>query len=202
MWSCTMSHTNTVLINGSLTKVIREVLISLAGSIFLTLASQVALPLPFTPIPLTLQTLAVFLLAGTLGKHRAMYSISAYLIQGCLGLPVFAGGAMQPLWFLGPKAGFLLSFLPAAYLIGLLLQRRKEPSLLYTSMALLAGQCAISLIGMLWLSAYVGCSRAFLFGVLPFLSGAAIKIIIGTLALKGVSLCQKELLPLFSRVKS
>lgn len=193
------SNTNTTVVNGSLIKVLREVLISIAGSCFLILLSQIAIPLPFTPIPLTLQTLGVFLLAGMLGGNRAVYSISVYLVQGSLGLPVFAGGVVQPFWFLGPKAGFLVSFLPAAYFIGTLLQRRTSPSILYTVMALAAGQCMISIIGMLWLSIYVGLTKAFLFGVLPFLSGAVIKIASGALTLQGVSSCKKAF---YSKVKS
>lgn len=186
-----MSATKIANISDRMGKIVQEVLIAMMGAAFLSLLSQAAIPLPFTPIPLTLQTLAVFLLGGTLGSSRAVYSILIYLAQGCCGLPVFAGGAVQPLWFLGPQAGFLWSFIPAAYLIGALIEKRPRPPLLYLFFSLLAGQSVISIIGMLWLALYVGLSKAFLFGVLPFLSAAAIKIGAGSLTLKGLSLCKR-----------
>ena len=71
--------------------------IALLGSIFLALMSQVC-PLPFTPIPFTLQTLALFLLSGILGSAHALRSVICYLVQGTVGLPVFAGGLANPLW--------------------------------------------------------------------------------------------------------
>jgi len=171
----------------------KEVLIVLGGSCFLAILSQLAIPLPFTPVPLTLQTFAVFLLAGILGSRRAVYSVLAHLVQGCCGLPVLAGGTTNPLWFAEPKAGFLFSFLAAVFLIGKLLEKRDRATLLYIALSLSLGQLAISGIGMLWLSLYFGLSKAFYFGVAPFLSGAAIKITAATLCLKGYSLCTRTI---------
>jgi biotin transport system substrate-specific component len=185
-----MQITKTIGIFYRIPKVLREILISVLGAALLTLLSQVSLPLPFTPIPLTLQTLAVFLLGGLLGRRLAAYSVLAYLMEGSLCLPVFAGGAVQPLWFLGPKAGFLLSFLPAAYLIGAVVENRPSLSLFSIMLSMAAGQCVISGIGMLWLSFYVGLPQAFWLGVFPFLSGAAIKIGIASLSIRGFHLCR------------
>src|SRR4051812_45046818 len=95
-------------------RILKELGIALAGSCFLALLSQVAIPLPFTPIPVTLQTLGVFLLGGILGGRRAVYSVVGYLVQGCCGLPVFAGGVSNPLWISSLQAGFLVAFIGAA----------------------------------------------------------------------------------------
>jgi len=165
-------------------KIGKEILITISGSIFLALISQLAIPLPFTPIPMTLQTLGVFLLGGILGGRRATYSVIAYLIQGCCGLPVFAGAVANPLWFLDCKAGFLVSFIAAAFLIGKMVERSKG-NLITIFIALILGQILISGIGMAWLSLFVGIHSAFVWGVLPFLSGAAVKILSGALFLKG-----------------
>lgn len=164
-----------------------------AGSCFLALLSQLAIPLPFTPVPLTLQTFAIFVLGGVLGGRRAMCCVVAYLIQGCFGLPVFAGGKGDILWFFDCKAGFLISFILAAYLIGKMLEKRPHVHFVYLLFSLTLGQIVISLLGMAWLSLYVGLSNAFLFGILPFLSGAAIKIGAGALCIKGYLMCRKKM---------
>jgi biotin transport system substrate-specific component len=85
---------------------LEDLLIAGVGSCFLALMSQVAFPIVGTPVPVTLQTLAVFLLGGILGSRRAAYSVIGYLIQGSLGLPVFAGGVSNPLWILSPREDF------------------------------------------------------------------------------------------------
>jgi biotin transport system substrate-specific component len=168
-------------------RILVEVLIALAGSCFLVVMSRFSIPL-ITPVPLTLQTLAVFLLGGILGGRRAAYSVIAYLVQGCFALPVLAGGVSNPLWILGPQAGFLISFVVAAFVIGKMIEKRTGAHLfyyagLYYAGVLALGQLVIFGLGMAWLSFYVGVSKAFLFGVVPFLSGAALKIIAGSLVM-------------------
>ena len=178
-----------VLIQREVSRVAIEVAIALLGGCFLAVLSQIAFPLPFTPIPVTLQTLALFVLAGFLGSRRAVSSVIAYLFQGLLGLPVFAGGVVNPLWFIDIKAGFLVSFIAVAFLIGKMLEKRSNPHFLYLLYALTAGQIVIFAIGSAWLSFFVGMNKAILFSVVPFLSGAALKIAIAALILKGRVLC-------------
>lgn len=166
-------------------KVAFEILVVLLGSVFLALISQVAFPLPFTPVPVTLQTLGVCLLGATLGSKRATYSVLTYLAQGTCGLPVFAGGLCNPLWFLDIKCGFLLSFVAAAFLVGKLLEK-KERSFVFILLTLALAHAVILLLGMLWMSFYLGdLTKAFVLGVLPFLSGSVLKTVIGSLAIKG-----------------
>ncbi len=188
-----MLQTKQAIARFSIQKVGVDFIIAFLGSVFLAILSQLSIPLPFTPVPLTLQTFGIFILGGILGSRLAVYSVLAYLVQGTCGLPVLAGGIANPLWFLDPKAGFLVSFVVAAYLIGKLLENRKEASLFIFLLSLVIGQLAISLIGMFWLAIYVGLSKAFLFGVLPFLSAAAIKITAGALSLKGYGMCVRTL---------
>jgi len=161
-----------------------ELMIAGLGSCFLALMSQVSIPLLFTPVPLTLQTLAVFILGGVLGGRRAAYSVIGYLVQGCCLLPVFAGGVSNPLWIMGPQAGFLISFVAAAFLIGKLIEKRPQAHILYYAGALGVGQLMIFGLGVAWLSFYLGVSKAFLCGVVPFLSGAALKIMVGSLVIR------------------
>lgn len=190
-----MTQSKALVVEHRIGKVSLEVLIVLLGSLFLALFSQLSIPLAFTPVPLTLQTLGVFILAGTLGSKRATYSVLAYLAQSCCGLPVLAGGLANPLWFLDLKAGFLVSFIAAAFLIGKMIEKRPHSNLLYLALSLVVGQLVISFIGMIWLSFYVGLYKAFMFGVVPFLSGAGLKIIAGALILKGYAMCRKTITP-------
>lgn len=164
--------------------------IALLGSIFLALMSQVSCPLPFTPIPFTLQTLALFLLSGILGSAHALRSVICYLVQGTVGLPVFAGGLANPLWYLDAKAGFLVSFVVAALVIGKLIEAKPKASFTYLLFCLLIGQLSIFAIGMSWLALFVGVKMAFLFGVLPFVYGALVKISAAALMLYGVVTCK------------
>ena len=177
-----MAHHGVVLVKNTSFGV--ELIIAAVGSCFLALMSQAAVSLTVTPIPVTLQTLGVFLLGGFLGSRRATYSVLAYLIQGCCGLPVFAGGVRDSLWIVGPQAGFLVSFIIAAFLIGKMIERKPLGNILYILFSLILGKLVIFSIGMTWLSFYVGVSDAFMLGVLPFLSGAALKMMVASLAIR------------------
>ncbi len=179
-----MAQSAIIQIQTQVGKISNELLIASLGGVFLALLSQVAFPIPFTPIPVTLQTLAVFLLAGFLGSKRAATSVIAYLAQGSVGLPVFAGGLANPLWFLDPKAGFLVSFIAAAFLIGKLVEKRCNPPFIYFLSALTLGQIVMFAIGAGWLSFFVGMDKAIAFGVVPFISGAMLKIVVASLLLK------------------
>lgn len=178
-----MAQNDVLTVSRHKNRILVELLIAAAGSCFLAFMSRFSIPL-ITPVPLTLQTLAVFILGGVLGGRRATYCVLAYLVQGCFALPVFAGGASNPLWILGPQAGFLISFVIAAFVIGKMIEKRTGAHLLYYAGVLVMGQLVIFGVGMAWLSFYVGVSKAFLFGVVPFLSGAALKIIAGCLVIQ------------------
>lgn len=158
--------------------------IALLGSIFFAFMSQIAIPLPFTPIPFTLQTLGVFLLGGLLGSKRGSLSILLFLLQGTVGLPVFAGGISNPLWFLTMRGGYLIGFAVTAFLVGKMVEMRPRGGFFYLLSTLTLGNIAILGIGMVWIAAFVGLNQAFLIGVLPFLSNTVIQIVAGAGMLK------------------
>lgn len=186
-----VANLNKKAIPQRLAKPLTEILIAILASCFLAIMSQLSIFIPFTPVPLTLQTLALFLLGGFLGSRRALLSVIAYLAQGHCGLPVFAGGISNPLWFIDIKAGFLVSFIAAVFVIGKMLEKQVRPHFLYILLALSVGQLVIFFIGTSWMSLYVGLSKALLFGVFPFIKGAILKILAAALIIKGYSLIKK-----------
>ena len=149
-------------------------LIALGGSAFLALLSQWALPLPFTPVPVTLQTLGICLLGGVLGSRLAFLSVFAYLVEGSLGLPVFAGGLLT--------AGYRFAFLPAAWVAGWAFEGASFSRIAVVSTL---STLLVLVVGTAWLGAFVGVSQAVLVGFIPFLAGSVVKILFGALFLKG-----------------
>jgi biotin transport system substrate-specific component len=179
---------------------VRDGLLILAGTIFMALSAQIRIELPFTPVPITGQTLGVYLIGALLGPRLGALTLLAYLGQGLLGLPVFAGGtnAWSPSRIpglpviLGPTAGYLFAFPIAAFVVGLLARRGWDRRVITAIPAMLVGELIILTLGFSWLVAATallsgGADVAALFAaaVLPFLPGAALKITLAALALPG-----------------
>jgi biotin transport system substrate-specific component len=162
---------------------VRDILLVVAGSFFVAGMAQVRIPLPFTPVPLTGQTFAVLLVGAVLGSRRGAASLLLYLVQGIIGLPVFAGGASGLAVLLGPTGGYLVGFVAAAYLIGLLAARGLDRHFPSALLAFLTGEAVIYLFGVAWLSVFLGLQRAIVAGFLPFLIGDAIKLVAAALVL-------------------
>ncbi len=158
-------------------------LVILAGSLLPALAARIAVPLPFSPVPVTGQTLAVLLLGAVLGSRRGSLAVVAYLAEGAMGGPVFAGGTGGVARLLGPTGGYLFGFVLAAYLVGVLAERGWDRSPLRTAAAMLLGTCVIYLAGLPWLGLFVGPRNALSMGLYPFLVGDALKIVLGVLLL-------------------
>jgi biotin transport system substrate-specific component len=161
----------------------REAALILGGSLFIALAAQLQVLLPFSPVPVTGQTFAVLLLAAVYGSKRGPAAVLTYLILGFSGLPVFAGGAFGAARLLGPTAGYLVGFLGAAFIVGTLSERGWDRRPWSTAAAMTLGNLAIYIVGAAWLSAFVSWESVFRVGVLPFLAGDAIKIALATLLL-------------------
>jgi biotin transport system substrate-specific component len=160
----------------------------LLGSLFLALMARISIPLPFSIVPLSMQPFAVAILAITLGSQRAPWAVACYLIEATMGFPVLAGGLANPLWLIGPKAGYLIGFFFAAYLIAKLLENKKRNQNLFKDwVCILAGETVILSLGWLWLSYYIGFGTAFLTGVLPFIPGAFIKTFAAAATIKPVA---------------
>jgi biotin transport system substrate-specific component len=146
------------------------------GSLFVAISSQIALYLPFTPVPITGQTFAVLLMGAVLGSKRGGLSLALYILEGMLGLPVFAGGTGGMAVLFGPTAGYLIGFIPAVILIGTLSEKGYDRNWISMLFTLFMGLSAIYLFGVFRLFAFVGSEKVFLLGVAPFLIGDVLKI--------------------------
>lgn len=157
----------------------------LAGSLLIALSAQIAIPLPFSPVPITGQTMAVLLVGALLGARRGSLAVLVYIAEGMAGLPVFApGGAVGPARLLGPTGGYLVGFVAAAYLVGLLAERGWDRRVSTTAAAMALGNVVIYTVGVLWLTVFVGSfSAALAAGVVPFIPGDLVKIVIAALLL-------------------
>jgi len=145
-------------------------------SILIALSAQVAIPLPFTPVPVTLQTFAILLTGCLLGSGRGALAAAAYVAEGSLGLPFFSGGTAGIGHLLGPTGGYLVGCVAAAFVAGLLAERglaRKPAGLLMT---LCAADLLVFVPGVLWLSVFTGPGKAVALGFLPFVVGDALKV--------------------------
>jgi biotin transport system substrate-specific component len=167
-----------------LTRIVRgraalDVMLVIGASIFIALAAQIAIPLPFSPIPLTLQPLAVILVGVTLGSVRGAAAAALYLLEGFSGLPVGALGHAGPAWLAGPTAGYLFSYPFAAYLAGWLSERGWGSTTLRAVAGMLAALGVIYLGGWSWLTAFSGPRAAWIAGVRPFIIADMVKVAIG-----------------------
>ncbi|MEK9710406.1 MAG: biotin transporter BioY [Alphaproteobacteria bacterium] len=146
------------------------------GSLLLAVSAQFKIPL--YPVPVTGQTLVVLLIGMTYGPRLGGITLAAYLFEGTLGLPVFAGGAAGVAVLMGPTAGYLFGFLLAAIAMGYLAERGMGRTVVSTIAAMVIGNCVIYLCGALWLANFIGFGQAIAAGVLPFLYGDALKLVV------------------------
>ncbi len=140
------------------------------------LAVSARVQVPFWPVPMTLQTLAVLGIAGFAGARIAGATMLAYLAEGAAGLPVFAGGGGVA-YLMGPTAGYLAGMTIAAVLVGELV-RRANGRTLATGAAMLLGIAVVYGAGAGWLAQFVGAAKAFDVGVMPFVAGDAVKALL------------------------
>ena len=146
------------------------------GSLLLAVSAQFKIPL--YPVPVTGQTLVVLLIGMTYGPRLGGITLAAYLFEGALGLPVFAGGAAGVAVLMGPTAGYLFGFLLAAIAMGYLAERGMGRTVVSTIAAMVIGNCVVYLCGALWLANFIGFGQAIVAGVLPFLYGDALKLVV------------------------
>ena len=163
---------------------LRDVILIVLGALFVDALAQMEIPLPFTPVPITGQTFGVLLVGAALGSKRGAISLLSYLALGIFGLPFFAGGAHGLEIVIGATGGYLIGFVIAAYVIGLLAERGLERSVRTSIIPFLVGTVIIYVCGVAWLAAFLGSfSKALAAGLLPFLIGDAIKLIAASLVL-------------------
>jgi biotin transport system substrate-specific component len=159
--------------------VLRMLILIGLGTALLTLSAKVSLPLPY--VPMTLQTLVVLMIGAAYGWRLGGATVMAYLAEGVIGLPVFAGpvGGLAPL--VGPTAGYLVGFVAAAIVTGWLSERGWDRSapLLFVAMGL--GHIIILAAGFTWLAfgMKLGAEKAWLVGVAPFVAASVLKNALG-----------------------
>jgi biotin transport system substrate-specific component len=147
-----------------------------AGALVMILAARAAVPVPGSPVPVTLQDLAAIGLGGVLGPVTGAGAVLLYLALGVAGLPVFAAGG-GPAYLLGPTGGYLLAFPVAAWLAG----RLAGAGVARHALAALAGLAVIHAGGVSWLALQTGSAEAALrLGSLPFLATGAVKVVLAS----------------------
>ena len=154
----------------------KAVLVGL-GILLLTLASKVQVP--FWPVPMTLQTLAVLMIGVTAGARLAGATVLAWLALGAMGLPVFATGAGLA-YMAGPTGGYLAGFLAAAVAVGHLADKGHGRSVLSAVAMLLLGVAIIYVLGLAWLAGLIGAEKAIAGGLMPFIPAEVLKVALGT----------------------
>jgi biotin transport system substrate-specific component len=157
-----------------------NVLLVVGASMFIALAAQIAVPLPFTPVPMTLQPLAVLLVGAALGSTRGAATAILYLLEGIGGMPVFAQGHAGWAWMLGATAGFLWSYPLAAWVAGRFSERGWGSTTARAVAGMLAALALVYAGGWAWLAVLTSSPRAaFAAAVAPFVLADVVKVAIG-----------------------
>lgn len=148
------------------------------------IAACAQIEVPLWPVPVTGQTFGVVVIGALLGSKRGASAVVAYLIQGAAGLPFFAGGAAGAAYLFGPTGGYLIGFVAAAWLVGLLAERGWNRSFWTRCASMAIGTAAIFLFGVIWLAQFVPSGGLLSAGVIPFLPGAVLKIAAAAVVVK------------------
>ena len=150
--------------------------LAVAGSLLLAISAQFKLAIG--PVPFTMQTLVLLVLAASFGRNLAVGTVLLYLAEGAAGLPVFS----SPGALFGPTAGFLIGFIPLAAIVGEAADRGLDRSPLTLAPAMLIGEVILFALGYLWLAQAIGGEKAWGLGVAPFILPDLVKIAIAALA--------------------
>jgi len=159
-----------------------QALLVVAGSALMGLGAQIVVPLPFSPVPVTGQTFAVLLVAASLGR-LGIASVLLYIVEGAVGLPVFAGGAFGVARLVGPTGGYLAGFVLAALVLAWCVDRGFDRRIGTALLAMLAAEVAIYACGVLWLARFPLGVPLLDAGLYPFIPGDLLKLVAAGLAL-------------------
>ena len=173
-------------------KLLKYVFLALIGSIILAISSKIKIP--FYPVPMTMQTLIVLIIGIGFGWKLGLATISLYLFEGIIGLPVFSGSPEKGvglIYFTGPTMGYLLGFLVAVYVSGKFIY---DNNLVKNFFKLLLATSFIYILGMAWLGSLIGWEKPiFKLGAQPFLLAELLKILIATFAINQIKKIKKLL---------
>jgi biotin transport system substrate-specific component len=156
---------------------VRNIVLVVGAAAFVAVCAQIAIPLPFTPVPLTLQTFAVVLSAGVLGSWRGAAAMLLYAVVGSLGAPIFFLGSSG---FGGVTFGYVIGFIVGAFVVGRIAEHGATRTFWRAVGLMVLGNAIIYVFGTTWLAISLqwDVATALTKGVLPFLVGDAIKILI------------------------
>jgi biotin transport system substrate-specific component len=163
---------------------VKEILIVLGASVIISLFAPIAIPLPFTPVPLATQLHVILFFSVLLGSRRAALAVCSFLAQGAMGLPVFAGCTGGFVHLLGPTGGYLLSYIAVAFIVGFLIEKVFKRTLTNAFLAMSIGNAVVYVFALPWLSLYCGWKLAFQLGLLPFIAGDFLKLVLAAKVLK------------------
>ena len=149
------------------------------GIILLAISSKIAIP--FYPVPMTLQTLVIYLIAGSMGII-GFYSTTSYLVIGLLGAPIFAAGG-GPAYIASPTFGFLYGMVISSFFIAFLLNNILKKDIFGITLSVLIGAIIIFVCGVVHLSAFIGLEKAMQAGLFPFIYSEGLKILIAICAI-------------------
>ena len=171
-------------------KTLKYVFLALIGSIVLAVSSKIKIP--FYPVPMTMQTLVVLIIGIGFGWKLGLATVSLYLFEGIIGLPVFSGTPEKGIgliYFTGPTMGYLIGFLVAVYISG---KFNYDNNLVKNFLKLMLATSFIYILGMSWLGSLIGWDKPiFQLGAQPFLLAELLKILIATLAINQIKKIKK-----------
>lgn len=157
-----------ISVRGHVVKYILDALLVVMGGCLISLVSPLAIPLPFSPVPVVLAHHVALGLGACLGRRRGALAVLTYLFQGGMGWAVFASGQSGWAYLLGPTGGYLLGYLAGAYVTGYIIEKGVSRSSFKYFIALLVGNGVIYLLGVSHLAAFIGIPSAICLGCLPF----------------------------------
>lgn len=149
----------------------------IGASLFIAICAEIRIPLFFTPVPFTLQTFAILLVASVFGSKKGSLAVLGYIFKSYFTFPLLLGQPFALAALFGPNAGYIYGFIVQAYLTGLYFEHSKNSSHLKILSALI-GICVLELIiGSIWLATFVGWQSVILMGIAPFVPGEILKSI-------------------------
>lgn len=173
-------------------RTVQAIVLVLVGTLILAISAKIKVP--FYPVPMTLQTLAIMAIAAAYGSRLAVATVVAYLLEGAAGLPVFTNtppAVAGPAYLIGPTGGFLIGFIALAWIVGYAADRGWDRSVQKLFAAMIVADVVVFALGFAWLAWFatmsnggtgIGAAAAFKFGVAPFLLADLLKIALAALA--------------------
>lgn len=156
---------------------VRKTALVVGASLFVALCAQLSVPLPFTPVPLTLANLGVLAVGLALGSRGGFAALLLYLAEGAMGLPVFSGGAAGVVHLFGPTGGYLMAYPFAAFLAGFIAERGKR-NFVRLTVASVAAEIVVFAGGIGWLAMLTGTTQAVQFALYPFVFAEVMKVMV------------------------